>query len=1288
MSHRRSRSASPGRYSRSCSSNDPRDLERRIFVGNLPTSDMEKKELEDLFSPYGKIVGVSMFRGFGFVQFERVEEAEAAKAAQKGRIYKGYKIDVNMAVERRQAKPQSQQSPPRRAPYSSYGDSKEPRPRSRSPVYGRDGRDGREPRNGRDGREPRDSCDERGSSREPRSGGHSRDPDYRYRSSESRDKDLRGDPRDPAYSRDDYDRYYRSGAEDYYRRKDEPYRDPYRDPWNGRREPEDGRARPEERRRNELYRQYYEELQRRYDTDRPVDCSVIVVNKAQKEYAETVGRKVRDLGMVVDLIFLNTEVSLTQALEDVGRARTPFAIIITQQHQVHRSCTVNILFGTPQEHRNMPMQDAMMLVAHNYDTYKVENREKEREEIARKAAKMADDVLVREPDRESHPVSVLTAITLLSENRFITPEELDSLIGYLKEKRTRLLRSTVDPLAAAVHVAAPAAVHHDIPPSAAGLPPPSHSTHTAPQSSHLGPAVTSSASVNPSHQQELQAKILSLFNSGTGTSAGAGGPSVPSQSQAYGSLGPSPSQNPPRLAMPGPPPAGSQGYGTPPGRMPLAPSGQRPLSTTSGINFDSPSVQKALDTLIQSGPSLTTLVGAAASQQPPPRPQPGMGQVPPMSMYPRQSFFFLRTNFFTHLRRTKNETSKLWDRDMSHRRSRSASPGRHSRSCSSNDPRDLERRIFVGNLPTSDMEKKELEDLFSPYGKIVGVSMFRGFGFVQFERVEEAEAAKAAQKGRIYKGYKIDVNMAVERRQAKPQSQQSPPRRAPYSSYGDSKEPRPRSRSPVYGRDGREPRDSRDGRGSSREPRSGGHSRDPDYRYRSSESRDKDLRGDPRDPAYSRDDYDRYYRSGAEDYYRRKDEPYRDPYRDPWNGRREPEDGRARPEERRRNELYRQYYEELQRRYDTDRPVDCSVIVVNKAQKEYAETVGRKVRDLGMVVDLIFLNTEVSLTQALEDVGRARTPFAIIITQQHQVHRSCTVNILFGTPQEHRNMPMQDAMMLVAHNYDTYKVENREKEREEIARKAAKMADDVLVREPDRESHPVSVLTAITLLSENRFVTPEELDSLIGYLTDKRARLLRSAADPLTAAVHVAAPAAVHHDIPPSAAGLPPPSHSTHMAPQSSHLGPAVTSSASVNPSHQQELQAKILSLFNSGTGTSAGAGGPSVPSQSQAYGSLGPSPSQNPPRLAMPGPPPAGSQGYGTPPGRMPLAPSGQRPLSTTSGINFDSPSVQKALDTLIQSGPSLTTLVGAAASQQPPPRPQPGMGQVPPMSMYPRHY
>ncbi|KAJ3602816.1 hypothetical protein NHX12_030564 [Muraenolepis orangiensis] len=57
MSSRKSHSTSPGNFSRSCSSKDPKDMERRIFVGNLPTSDMDKKDLEDIFSTYGKIIG-------------------------------------------------------------------------------------------------------------------------------------------------------------------------------------------------------------------------------------------------------------------------------------------------------------------------------------------------------------------------------------------------------------------------------------------------------------------------------------------------------------------------------------------------------------------------------------------------------------------------------------------------------------------------------------------------------------------------------------------------------------------------------------------------------------------------------------------------------------------------------------------------------------------------------------------------------------------------------------------------------------------------------------------------------------------------------------------------------------------------------------------------------------------------------------------------------------------------------------------------------------------------------
>ena len=77
--------------------------------------------------------------------------------------------------------------------------------------------------------------------------------------------------------------------DDYCRRKDDAYFDRYRDSFDGRGPPgpesqsrAKERLKREERRREELYRQYFEEIQRRFDAERPVDCSVIVVNKQTK----------------------------------------------------------------------------------------------------------------------------------------------------------------------------------------------------------------------------------------------------------------------------------------------------------------------------------------------------------------------------------------------------------------------------------------------------------------------------------------------------------------------------------------------------------------------------------------------------------------------------------------------------------------------------------------------------------------------------------------------------------------------------------------------------------------------------------------------------------------------------------------------------------------------------------------------------------------------------------------------------------------------------------------------
>ncbi|XP_061486676.1 nuclear receptor coactivator 5 isoform X2 [Rhineura floridana] len=530
----------------------------------------------------------------------------------------------------------SRSSPARREPLP-YGE-RDGR-RDRSPNRCSPRREARDGRNGRDSRDARDIRvrDMRSGARDPRDLRDPRDPLYdRYR--------------EPPYRRDEgCDHFLRS--DDYYRRRDDPYYDRYRDHLDRPPLSAEERMKREERRREELYRQFFEDIKRRIDAERPVDCSVIVVNKQTKEYAESVGRKIRDLGMMVDLIFLNSEMSLQQALDDVSRGGSAFAIVITPQHQVHHSCTVNIMFGTPQEHRNMPQADAMVLVARNYERYKTEVRDKEREEIARQAAKMADKTILQERERPppaeeglrgGHPPGIQALLNLLADNRYLTAEETDKIINYLRERKERQLRASADSLPGSLPRQALGAPTGSSLATSASLP--SSQTHQNTQA--LPPPASATVASNP--QQELQAKILSLFNSGAaaaavaavansssavGASQNAGfatGPSAQNraaQLNAVAAAGLNPSQQ--RAPAQGPQfpshPGSTRGAGpraTAPqpsqplyqNRPPAPSSAPASRPTPSGINFDNPSVQKALDTLIQSGPALTHLVNQTVGQ--------------------------------------------------------------------------------------------------------------------------------------------------------------------------------------------------------------------------------------------------------------------------------------------------------------------------------------------------------------------------------------------------------------------------------------------------------------------------------------------------------------------------------------------------------------------------------------------------------------------------------------------------------------------------------------------------
>lgn len=108
-------------------------------------------------------------------------------------------------------------------------------------------------------------------------------------------------------------------------------------------------------------------------------------------------------------------------------------------------------------------------------------------------------------------------------------------------------------------------------------------------------------------------------------------------------------------------------------------------------------------------------------------------------------------------------------------------------------------------------------------------------------------------------------------------------------------------------------------------------------------------------------------------------------------------------------------------------------------------------------------------------------------------------------------MPQADAMVLVARNYERYKTESREKEREEIARQAAKMADEAILQERERPppmeegvrgGHSPRIQTLLNLLADNRYVTAEEIDKVIDYLRDRKERLLRGSTESLQGKSH------------------------------------------------------------------------------------------------------------------------------------------------------------------------------------------
>ena len=80
---------------------------------------------------------------------------------------------------------------------------------------------------------------------------------------------------------------------------------------------------------------------------------------------------------------------------------------------------------------------------------------------------------------------------------------------------------------------------------------------------------------------------------------------------------------------------------------------------------------------------------------------------------------------------------------------------RDGRNTSSNDPKMMEARVFIGNLPLESVTRQTIEEMYKDFGKILGISLHKSYGFVQFDNTENASAAVKATHGKMIEGKRI-----------------------------------------------------------------------------------------------------------------------------------------------------------------------------------------------------------------------------------------------------------------------------------------------------------------------------------------------------------------------------------------------------------------------------------------------------------------------------------------------------------------------------------------------------
>ena len=347
------------------------------------------------------------------------------------------------------------------------------------------------------------------------------------------------------------------------------------------------------------------------------------------------------------------------------------------------------------------------------------------------------------------------------------------------------------------------------------------------------------------------------------------------------------------------------------------------------------------------------------------------------------------------------------------------------------DPDGINSRGFVGNLPI-EADRETLKQKFECHGQVNGVMVLKGFAFVQFDAEHSAKLAIERENGSDFCGKKIDVKQAKQnnsnnssglREQQQLGAYQQQHHNYKQQSWQDQHQGDMYSNTGGRGggynsRGGFDNFRGNFGRGAG----AGDYGRGGSYPNRGGRGGIEPSwgRGYPRARGSQRGNFSGGYQGpgpGQEDFYQEAEEYDERGDMERYNDRLQSEDVDQEQGGGPRAWSHSQAPPRPPPQSSFEKANDVEIICMDKSIRLYGEQVEARLRNMGLSVDILFPNPDIPLASVIGNIASRGVQYAVCLGLENRDHRSITLNVLQGDQQEHRNMPLDDAMTFISQNF-------------------------------------------------------------------------------------------------------------------------------------------------------------------------------------------------------------------------------------------------------------------------------